>query len=244
MRLVLFDADGTIVDSQAVIHESMRLAFARFGYSEPPLEATRSIIGLTLDTAIATMLDRPVDEEILAMTAEYKEIYIGIAGRPDLQCRAFSGVPEIIHQLAGRDDILLGLVTGKSRRGVERLLESHGFANCFAVSRCADDCPSKPHPAMVLECCRDAGVPASRTMVIGDTAFDMEMARSAGAIGIGVAWGYHPAERMLKAGAQAIANDCTDLGSVLDRWLGGSDAPSRSAWKPGMPDTAFALSHA
>lgn len=216
MKLVLFDADGTLIDSQAIIHETMKITFSRFGYKIPTIAQTKSIIGLTLDRAIATLLGRELDFEVAAMTQEYKDIYIELAPREDMQSMAFEGIPAFIRELASKEDYLLGVVTGKSRRGVERLFNSNGFGECFVVSRCADDCPSKPHPAMVLECCNDMGVRPADTIVIGDTSFDMEMGVSAGATTIGVNWGYHPRQKMESAGANAIVNSVTELRSKID----------------------------
>lgn len=216
MKLVLFDADGTLIDSQAIIHETMRLTFTRFGYKEPNITATRSIIGLTLDRAIASLLGRELDAEVAAMTQEYKDIYIELAPRDDMQCFAFTGIPQLIRELASREDFLLGVVTGKSRKGVDCLFKSNGFGDSFIVSRCADDCPSKPHPAMVLECCDELGVRPSDAIVIGDTSFDMQMGVAAGATTIGVNWGYHPRHKMESAGANAIVSNVAELRSKID----------------------------
>lgn len=215
MKLVLFDVDGTLIDSQAIIHESMRLTFIRFGFEEPHIESTRSIIGLTLDFAIATILGREIDDEVLAMTAEYKSIYLDLAKLEEMQSLPFRGIPEMIDRLAKRNDILLGIVTGKSRRGVRNLMTQSHFEGRFVVSRCADDCPSKPHPAMVRECCEDVGMSPFNTIVIGDTGFDMEMARSAGATAIGVTWGYHPKDRISSGGADYIANSVDALEQTI-----------------------------
>lgn len=221
MRLILFDVDGTLIDSKAIIHESMRLTFQRWGYGEPSAEATRTLIGLTLDTAIASLLCREVDDEILAMVSDYKDIYLQLSRQPEMQSLPFGGITTMIDRLARRNDVMLGLVTGKSRRGVGKMLETPHFCDRFVVSRCADDCPSKPHPAMVLECCDEIGVSPVSTLVIGDTSFDMEMARAARATALGVAWGYHPTEHMLSAGACAVAHSSHALQKMLDDWLDG-----------------------
>jgi len=217
MKLILFDADGTLIDSQAIIHESMRLTFLQFGYEAPPISATRSIIGLTLDLAIATIMNRQIDEEIIAMSEEYKHFYLQLAQLEEMQSKAFDGIPELIQQLAARNDFLLGVVTGKSRRGVQKLIACDHFENKFVTSRCADDCPSKPHPAMVLECCEETGISPLNTLVIGDTGFDMGMAVSAGATAIGVSWGYHPVARIKSGGAHHIADDVGTLEETIMR---------------------------
>lgn len=228
-KLILFDADGTLIDSQVIIHESMRLTFKNFNYQEPHISATKSIIGLTLDRAIAEILGRDIDDEILAMTQEYKDIYIQIAPRPDMQSAAFTGIPELIATLGQQDDYTLGIVTGKSRRGVTKLLASNDFGASFTVSRCADDCPSKPHPAMVLECCKETGILPKDTIVIGDTSFDMEMATSAGATAVGVAWGYHPTEKLSSSGASSVVNTSEELYGSIKKWATASPKKCFSA---------------
>lgn len=225
MKLVLFDADGTLVDSQSIIHESMCIAFMRSGYVAPLPEDTRSIIGLTLDRAIATILQREVDDEILAMTADYKQAYLQLVQQEEMQSRPFAGMPEFLRRLGAREDVMLGIVTGKSRQGVGRLLQTTHFENLFVTSRCADDCPSKPHPAMVLECCDDLGIRPANTIVVGDTGFDMEMATSAGAAAIGVSWGYHPVERMIASGAHKIARTANELEKFVTNWIAGDLIP-------------------
>ena len=228
MKLILFDADGTLVDSQAIIHQTMRITFLRFGYEEPPAHATRCIIGLTLDRAIATILRRDIDAEVEAMTCEYREIYSELATREDMQCPAFDGMPQLVRELASRDDYLLGIVTGKSRQGLNKLFASNGFESAFVVSRCADDCPSKPHPAMVLECCDDLGMQPVDTIVVGDTSFDMEMAISAGAAALGVGWGYHPRDKMKLSGAFEVASSVAELHNKISGWASAQPAVKHS----------------
>lgn len=212
MKLVLFDCDGTLVDSVRLIHEVMSRTFVDFGHARPPIESTKSIIGLTLDIAIARMRDKPhVDDEAIAMTAHYKSIYAGVRAEPDMSEPLFDGIRPMIDTLAARDGLLIGAVTGKSRRGLTHILETHGFAPHFIVSRTADDCPSKPHPAMVTECCDETGMSTSDTIVIGDAIYDMQMAKAAGATAIGVSWGYATVDDLLAAGADAIAHHPNDL---------------------------------
>lgn len=216
MKLALFDCDGTLVDSAALIHEVMARTFVAFGHPRPAIESTKSIIGLTLDIAIARMQGKPhVDDEAVAMTAHYKKIYMDVRGEPGMDVPLFDGIKPVIATLAARDDILIGAVTGKSRRGLVSVLEIHGFTPHFIVSRTADDCPSKPHPAMVSECCDETGMNAADTVVIGDAIYDMQMAKAAGAKAIGVSWGYASVDELIAAGADAIAHHPND---VLDHF--------------------------
>lgn len=205
MKLVLFDCDGTLVDSVKLIHEVMARTFVHFGYDRPTIEQTKSIIGLTLDIAIARMQGKPhVDDEATAMTAHYKAIFAETRAEEGLQEPLFEGISEMIAALATREEILMGAVTGKSRRGLNLIMDTHGFRKHFIVSRTADDCPSKPHPGMVTECCDETGMVPADTIVIGDAIYDMQMAKAAGATAIGVAWGYASEPELWAAGADAV----------------------------------------
>lgn len=212
MKLVLFDCDGTLVDSAALIHEVMRRTFVAFGHAEPRLADTKSIIGLTLDIAIARMQGKAhADDEAVAMMAHYKSIYPDVRAQEGFREPLFPGIAQVIAELSRRDEVLIGAVTGKSRRGLKLILETHGFSPHFVVSRTADDCPSKPHPAMVNECCDETGIDVSHAVVIGDAIYDMMMAKSAGARAIGVSWGYASVADLVTAGADAIVERAEDI---------------------------------
>lgn len=212
MKLVLFDCDGTLVDSAGLIHQGMQQTFAHFGHPVPSLAATKSIIGLTLDIAIARLLGRVhADDEAQAMTAHYRSIFAGLRGEAHAAEQPFDGIPAVIEALGRREDVILGAVTGKSRPGLKRVLDNNGWSGLFMVARTADDCPSKPHPAMVTECCDEAGVVARETIVIGDAIYDMQMAKAAGATAIGVCWGYAAVDELFAAGADAVVERPADL---------------------------------
>ncbi|KQS80255.1 HAD family hydrolase [Rhizobium sp. Leaf384] len=214
MQLVLFDCDGTLVDSAGVIHATMAQTFQAFDRVPPSLEETKSIIGLTLDIAIARLTGEPhVDDRALAMTAHYKAIYADVRAA-GLSEQPFAGIAALMQTLARRPDLVIGAVTGKSRRGLDMIRTAHGFD--FRVSRTADDCPSKPHPAMVTECCAEAGFAPGDTLVIGDAIYDMQMAKSAGVTAIGVSWGYAPTSALLAAGANHIVETPDDILALLE----------------------------
>lgn len=218
MKLVLFDCDGTLVDSAGLIHAVMLRTFEHFGKAPPSLAETKSIIGLTLDIAIARLQGKPhADDEAVRMMAHYKSIFVAVRGEGAAGERVFAGIPEVIAQLAAREDVLIGAVTGKSRRGLDLILESNGWRDHFIVSRTADDCPSKPHPAMVTECCDETGTPPLDTVVIGDAVYDMQMAKAAGATAIGVSWGYCSVEELWAAGADAVVERPADLLSYIHK---------------------------
>ncbi|KQW52707.1 MULTISPECIES: HAD-IA family hydrolase [unclassified Ensifer] len=219
MKLALFDCDGTLVDSGGLIHEVMARTFEAFELDRPELSATKGIIGLTLDIAIARLLGHEhIDDQALAMTAHYKAIFAGVRGESGFQELLFPGIAEMMQTLSGRDELLIGAVTGKSRRGLTHIAETHGFDRIFFVSRTADDCPSKPHPAMVSECCSEAGIDPSDTVVIGDAIYDMQMAKAAGAAAIGVAWGYADVPDLVEAGADYIARTPADIMEWMEHY--------------------------
>lgn len=212
MKLVLFDCDGTLVDSAHLIHEVMVRTFRHFELDEPQAASTHSIIGLTLDTAIARMrgLDA-VDAQATAMMAHYKSIFAATRVEAGFQEPLYPGIDAVIAELSRQDDLILGAVTGKSRRGLSMVCETHGWTGTFFVARTADDCPSKPHPAMVLECCDVTGISPADTIVIGDSIYDMEMAKAAGAHALGVSWGYAAVDELKRAGADRIADAASDI---------------------------------
>ena len=134
----------------------------------------------------------------------------------------FPGALEALDELAARDDVLLGIATGKSRRGVDAIMNLHDLHGRFVTIQTADNHPSKPHPSMVATAIAEAGVLPQRTVMIGDTTYDMEMAKAAGARAIGVSWGYHPSESLLATGADALLSTFDELGAALDLCFGGA----------------------
>lgn len=216
MKLVLFDCDGTLVESAALIHAVMEQTFEHFGYARPSMAQTKATIGLTLDIAIARIQGKEhADEEAVKMMAYYKSIFMSVRATGKYPETMFDGIADLIARLVARDDVLIGAVTGKSRRGLEGTLENNRIRSHFIVSRTADDCPSKPHPAMVSECCDETGMTPAQTVVIGDAVYDMQMAKSAGAKALGVSWGYGSVEDLLKAGADRIATRPADLYDMI-----------------------------
>jgi phosphoglycolate phosphatase len=215
MRLILFDVDGTLMDSQQMICAAMAEAYGHHGLVCPPREKLLSIVGLSLDDAfrhLAAEADHPVQ----SLTARYKEAFFKLREAGTHEAPLYPGVQSTIEQLAQRSDVVLGIATGKSRRGVAAMLAQHGFMSAFSTIQTSDTSPSKPHPGMVLQAMAETGIDASGTVVIGDTAFDIEMARAAGAAAIGVSWGYHAVKDLHAAGAVTVIDDFAALSSALE----------------------------
>ncbi len=223
MKLVIFDCDGTIVDSQHAIVAAMGQAFCSAGLPVPERVDVVGVVGLSLATAIGRLLPEHDETAVLQLADRYKVAFADLRSRPEHSEPLFPGVGELIAALGTREDVALGIATGKSRRGVAVLLEREGLAPHFHTIQTADDHPSKPHPSMIRAAMVEAGAGRSDTVMIGDTTFDMEMARLARVAGLGVTWGYHPPDALTAAGARALARDCTELGTAIDRHLGGTD---------------------
>lgn len=204
MKLVIFDCDGTIVDSQAGIVLSMDHAFKSLGLAPPSRAQTLAVVGLSLPEAFS-VLAPGVEYETKAELAErYKSAFRELNHDPSETEILYDGARETIVDLSGRDGVVLGLATGKSRRGVDRLFDREGWHKCFATIQTADEHPSKPNPSMILKAMAETGVAKAGTVMIGDTTYDIQMARAAGVKSIGVTWGYHDREELSEAEADLI----------------------------------------
>lgn len=215
MRLVVFDCDGTLVDSQRFIVDCMQAAFAAAGREQPSAETVRRVVGLSLVEAVDRLLggqDRALAER-LAM--RYRDLFMArrLAGETDEPL--FPGARELVVALRERD-LLLGVATGKSLRGLRHVLARHGLEQHFVTLQTADRHPSKPHPAMLEAAMGETGVTPAETVLVGDTSFDIAMAVAAGALPVGVAWGNHPAAELRAAGAAHVLDRFDDLLALLD----------------------------
>lgn len=219
LRLVVFDVDGTLVDSQKTIIESMHRAFASAGLAMPSKEAVLGIVGLSLDVAMARLAPKETREMHHALADAYKEAYVALRAKEGTPASSpiYPGMRDVLITLASRENILLGVATGKSRRGLDKLIEGHGLENLFVTQQVADFHPSKPHPSMLKAALAETGVKAQDAVMIGDTSYDMDMAKSAGMKTIGVSWGYHA--RNALEGADRIVDEVAALpGALEDIW--------------------------
>jgi phosphoglycolate phosphatase len=209
-RLALFDCDGTLVDGHAPHRLALAETFAAAGLEAPSEEAARRLIGLGLVETMAALLPDTSAAGHLRLAEGYKRAFHGLRVRGLVEEPLFPGVPALLDALEA-DGWLLGIATGKSTRGLDLCLACHGLSRRFVTRQTADLHPSKPHPSMIEAAMAEAGAAPETTMMIGDTSYDMMMARSAGAAAVGVAWGYHPPSELLAAGAHHIAVQPLDI---------------------------------
>lgn len=216
MKLAIFDVDGTLVDSSAIIAASLTTAFAAEGLTPPERTAMMSIVGLSLVEAMAALLPEESRATHERLGAAYKQAFWDHRQAGAHTEELFPGAHDLLAKLHARDDVLLGLATGKSRRGVAHLIEKHGYEGWFTTVQTADDHPSKPHPAMIVAALAETDLDPSAAIMIGDTSYDIAMARAAGVGAAGVAWGNHPVVELTKAGAHNISSDFRDLERNLE----------------------------
>ena len=203
LTLVLFDVDGTLVDSQAHIMLAMQAAFAGQGLECPARERVLSIVGLSLDRAFSVLapgLDTDVQRQLVD---GYKNAFVTARIKNSAALSPlYPGALACLNGLGQREDMVLGVATGKSKRGLDHMIEMHGLSGRFVTQQVADFHPSKPHPSMALTAIAESG--ADRGVMIGDTTYDMEMGRAAGLKTIGVSWGYHDASTLWGLADQVV----------------------------------------
>lgn len=202
-RLVLFDCDGTLVDSQHSILAAMDAAFRAHGLPAPESAAVRHVVGLSLVEAIGRLAPEATAQELLVLAESYKAAFLDLRVAGRYADPLYPGARAALDVLAAAG-VVLGIVTGKSRRGLVAALEAHGLVERFHTLHTADDGPGKPHPGMVRRALDANDVAAGSAVVVGDTVYDIQMARAAGVRSIGVAWGYHDPAALAAAGADSL----------------------------------------
>lgn len=208
--LLVFDWDGTLMDSAAAISASLRAACADMELSVPSEARARYVIGLGLNDALKYVLPDLPPPAYPALLERYRHHF----QRQDRDTTLFAGAAESLRVLHDAG-FMLAVATGKSRRGLDRALEATGLTQLFHATRCADEGFSKPHPGMLLWLLDELDVMRERALMIGDTSHDMEMAEAAAVARVGVAYGAHPRENLLRHGPLA----CLNTFSELSAWL-------------------------
>jgi phosphoglycolate phosphatase len=214
MRLAVFDCDGTLVDGQADVCWAMERAFTRAGLAAPDPHAVRRIVGLSLPAAVRSLAPALSDADNRAVTEFYRSSFRARREEGLLDEPLYEGIAELLHTLHA-DGWSLAVATGKSDRGLAACLAAHGIAHLFTSLQTADRHPSKPHPAMLEAALFEAGATPAQAVMIGDTSFDMLMARSIGVAAIGVGWGYHAASELTASGAARVVETAADLAAAL-----------------------------
>jgi phosphoglycolate phosphatase len=180
----------------------------------PPSRArSLSIVGLSLPEAFTALVG--ADGPIERLSQAYKDSFGELRADPRWREPLFPGAEDLIARLARRSDVRLGIATGKSRRGVDHMTERYGWQDVFATIQTADDAPSKPDPTMLRQAMAETGIGPEAAMMIGDTSFDMGMAKAAGMRAVGVSWGYHPVAALEESGAEVIIDRLSALEPLL-----------------------------
>ncbi len=219
-KLVVFDCDGTLVDSQHMIVDTMHETFDRMRVDRLPDAMVRSIVGLSLVEAIAALLPEREDRFHEHMAKEYRTLFYRrkrlYATDPD---PLYEGTLDVLQQLDNAG-YMLGVATGNSNRGLARVLEEHGLGHLFVSLQTADNHPSKPNPSMMHTAIAETGSHIEAAVMVGDTSFDMMMAKNAGCKSVGVAWGYHSVEDLNKAGANHVVSSFFDIPERVRELIG------------------------
>lgn len=209
-ELIVFDWDGTLMDSAAMIVDSVQAAARDLGLEPPSDERARHIIGLGLGDALRHAMPDLPEDHYPELVERYRHHYLS----RDHQLVLFAGADALIRQLS-ENGFRLGVATGKSRKGLDRALVHSGLGDLFHGTRCADECHSKPHPQMIEELMDEFAVSPAQTLMIGDTTHDLLMAHNAGVDAVAVSYGAHPTDVL----ATAVSLYCADSIADLSAWL-------------------------
>lgn len=213
LSLVIFDVDGTLIDGEAQVSDTMATAFEAAGLPPPDRAAVSGVIGLSLPEMVSALLGPDRADRFEKVVASYR-FYFAAAIANEEDPPVYDGAESALQRLHGAG-LALGIATGKSAMGLGHALDALDWHRFFVTTQCADDNPSKPDPAMLHKALAEADMPADRAVFVGDTTFDMQMAAAAGVRAIGVGWGYQPAQRLYDVGADAVVLDFRALTDLL-----------------------------
>lgn len=210
-ELIVFDWDGTVIDSTAAIVRAMRAACRDLDLPQPADERARSVIGLGLAQALTVAVPELPQSRLSEIVERYRFHYHAQDEDIDL----FDGMADLLASLS-EAGLRLAVATGKSRRGLDRALARTGLYRLFHATRCADECFSKPHPQMLEELMDELGAERGTTLMIGDTTHDLLMARNAGVGAVGVTYGAHHVALLAECDPLACVDSVRELSAWLD----------------------------
>jgi phosphoglycolate phosphatase len=218
LRLAIFDLDGTIIDSRNNIVRAVADTAKVCGLTLPAAEMMPRVIGLELDEALLTLFPEVPPANIAPVRHAFGECFVRYRTESDYREPLFEGALDVFDTLSAAG-FVLAIATGKARRGVDYFLDQHGLNERFVSIQTPDTAPGKPHPAMVLQAMAETGARPEGTVMIGDTTYDIAMARAAQAGAIGVSWGNHAGHELTAAGAHTLIDRMTDLHQAVDRLI-------------------------
>ncbi len=218
LRLVIFDVDGTLVDSQNMIFAAFEFAYEQQGLPVPDRDHALSFVGMSLELIFPKLSPELSAAQHRDLIQGYRDAYFHIRETRGSNATSpfYPGARAALDALRAQDWTLLAVATGKSKRGLDKLIEGHGLHGYFISEQTADFHPSKPHPSMIQTALKDAGVEASQAVIVGDTSYDMDMGRAAGVKTIGVSWGYHDPATL---DADLLIDDFADLTAAVDKLI-------------------------
>lgn len=224
LRFAVFDLDGTLIDSVDAIVEGVRACWAACGFPEPDPAAVRRIIGLPWEESIRTLLPGAGEREFTSIRAYHDEVARGLRRRPDTREILFEGAETLLEALEA-DGFVLGIVTSRNTRRLHRILEEHGLTHRFVTVKTPDHGPGKPNPHLMFQAMDEVGAVAASTVMVGDTTFDMMMAKNASAHAIGVSWGVHDTKELIAAGAGRVVDAFPELRDAIGMVTGARSHP-------------------
>ncbi|MEJ2142054.1 MAG: HAD-IA family hydrolase [Gammaproteobacteria bacterium] len=211
LRMIVFDWDGTLMDSEARIVGCLRAAMADINLPDQPDSQLKNVIGLGLREALQRLYPEGTEKEHTELTNRYRYHFLEASSIPSM---LFDGATTLLEKL-NHQGYFVTIATGKGRIGLDKVLEETGIADLFHYTRCADETRSKPHPQMIEELMDWCGVEPHETLMVGDTEYDLQMAENAGAHSLAVSYGVHDKDRLLACSPL----DCVDSMTELSNWL-------------------------
>lgn len=215
MPLIMFDMDGTLINTHGLISENMAATFESHGLPAPTPDEVRQIIGLSVAIAVGKLAR--TDDTVLVerLVEDYRASYLRSIQQMADREPLYPGAREALDRLRADPAMVLGIATGKGLSGVHRILADHGLGSYFATLQTPDHNPSKPAPGMLLSAMAETGIGPNETIMVGDSVYDIELAVNAGCRAIGVTWGYHDAADLVRSGASVLVDTYDDLDAAI-----------------------------